>query len=82
MDEVIKSLVPQSIKTADKELARLQTFVQDSMAPWAALMEQISHYGDEVSITHVKAATLTATELIGNASAHISRLRREKLVFH
>ena len=80
VDEVIKSLVPQSIKTANKELARLQTFILDSMAPLAALMEQISHHGDEVSIIDVKAATLTATELIGNASAHISHLRREKLV--
>lgn len=80
VDQVIKSLVPQSIKTTDKELSRLQTFVLDSMAPLAALMEQVSHHSDEVSIEDVKAATLTATELIGNASAHISRLRREKLV--
>ena len=50
------------------------------MAPLAALMEQVSHHSDEVSIEDVKAATLTATELIGNASAHISHLRREKLV--
>ena len=80
LDQVIKSLVPQSTKTTDKELSRLQTFVLDSMAPLATLMEQVSHHSDEVSIEDVKAATSTATELIGNASAHISRLRREKLV--
>ena len=80
VDQVIKSLVPQLTKMTDKELSRLQTFVLDSMAPLAALMEQVSHDSDKVSIEDVKAATLTATELIGNASAHISHLRREKLV--
>ena len=49
VDEVMKSLVPESIKTADKDLARLQTFVLDSMAPLTALMEQISHHGCEGS---------------------------------
>ena len=61
VDQVIKSLVPQSTKTTDKELSRLQTFVLDSMAPLAALMEQVSHHSDEVSIEDVKEATLTAT---------------------
>ena len=33
VDQVIRSLAPQSAKTSDRELARLQTFVLDSMAP-------------------------------------------------
>lgn len=79
-DQVIRSLAPQSAKTSDRELARLQTFVLDSMAPLSALMELLSHDTDWVSIEDVRNATLTATELIGNASAQISHLRREKLM--
>lgn len=80
VDQVIRSLAPQSAKTSDRELARLQTFVLDSMAPLSALMELLSHDTDRVSIEDVRNATLTATELIGNVSAQISHLRREKLM--
>ena len=80
VDQVIRSLAPQSAKASDRELARLQTFVLDSMAPLSALMELLSHDTDRVSIEDIRNATLTATELIGNASAQISHLRREKLM--
>ena len=80
VDQVIKSLASQSAKSTDRELARLQTFVLDSMAPLSSLMEMISHGADKVSIEDIKIATSTATELIGNTSAQISRLRREKLI--
>ena len=80
VDQIIRSLAPQSATTSDRELARLQTFILDSMAPLSALMEMISHDTDRVSIEDIRNATLTATELIGNASAQISHLRREKLM--
>ena len=80
MDQVIKSLASQSAKSADRELARIQTFVLDSIAPVSSLLEQVSHESDRLSIEDVKLAALTAAELIGNASAQISRLRREKMV--
>ena len=80
VDQVIRSLAPQSARTSDRELARLQTFVLDSMAPLSDLMEMISHDTDRVSIEDIKNAPLTATELIGYTSAQISHLRREKLM--
>ena len=49
------------------------------MAPLAALMEQVSHHSDEVSIEDVQAATLIATELIDYASDN-SHIRRQTLV--
>ena len=79
-DQVIKSLASQSAKSADRELARIQTFVLNSVAPVSSLLEQISHDSDRVSIEDVKLAASTAAELIGNASAQITRLRREKIV--
>ena len=60
----------------DKELAKLQTFVLDSLAPLTAILE----YGYGMSVEEVKEASSTAVELLGNANAQISRLRREKLV--
>ena len=80
VDQVIKSLASQSAKLADRELARIQTFVLDSVAPVSSLLEQISHDSDRVSIEDVKLAASTAAELIWNVSAQITRLRREKIV--
>ena len=45
VDQVIKSLASQSAMSADRELVRIQTFVQDSIAPVSALSEQVSQPG-------------------------------------
>uniref|UniRef100_A0A1X7UXY2 Uncharacterized protein n=1 Tax=Amphimedon queenslandica TaxID=400682 RepID=A0A1X7UXY2_AMPQE len=79
VDQVIKSLA-SNLPNRPTELARLQAFVLHSMAPLSALMDMISHEADGVSIDDIKIATSTATELIGNMSAQISHLRREKLM--
>ena len=76
VDPIIKSLASQQAKTADRDFARIQTLMLDSMAPLSSLLEQIVH--DRVSVGDVKQATSTAVELIGNASAHVSHLRRRK----
>ena len=79
VDQVMKSLASQSAKMADRELLRIQTYVLDSIAPVSSLLEQISHDSDRLSIDDFKLAVSTAAELIGNASAQISKLRREKM---
>ena len=48
----------------------------DSLAPLTAILE----YGDGMSVNEVKEASSTAVELLGNANARISRLRRDELV--
>ena len=73
LDQVIISLASQSTKTADGELSRIQTFVLDSIAPVSSLLEQIFQDSDRLSIDDVKLAAC-------NASAQISKLRREKMV--
>lgn len=45
----------------------------------SSLLEQISHDSDRLSIDDFKLAASTAAELIGNTSAQISKLRREKV---
>jgi hypothetical protein len=74
VDHVIKSLATQTAKTADRELARVQSFVLDALAPLTTILEI-----KELSMLDIKEATLSATTLIGNANAQISRLRRQKL---
>ena len=65
-------------KNADKELAKIQALVLDSMAPLTYLLEA-EVKGESLTLEQVRDATKTAVELSGNANARISRLRREKV---
>ena len=76
LDHFMHTLAPQTAKVVDRELSRIQTFVLDSLAPLTALLDNNA----EMSIEEVKEASIATVELIGNANAKISRLRREKLV--
>lgn len=76
VDHVMRTLAPQAAKTADRELARIQSFVLDSLAPVSAMLEN----SERMTVEDVREASSAAAELIGNANAQLSRLRREKLV--
>ena len=76
LDPVIKTLATQGAKTVDKELAKLQTFLLDSLTPLTTILE----YGDGMSVDEVKEVSSTAVELLGNANTRTSCLRRDKLV--
>ena len=79
VDSFIKPEISQAVKTVDKELARLQTFVLDALAPLTSLLESDAK-GE--SITHSQAldATKAATQLLGNASAQITHVWRTKVL--
>ena len=77
LDQFLRSEIPQPVKSLDKELSRLQSFVLDALAPLTALVETSEQ---EVTPEQMRLATTSAISLIGNASAQISRLRREKVV--
>ena len=62
------------MKSADRELARIQSYVLDAMAPLSTLLEEGDHDPSVVN------ALTAAVQLIGNASANISHLRRQKVV--
>ena len=67
LDNYLKPEISQQAKTTDKDLAKIQTFVLDSLAPLSHLME-LDAQGHE--ITHAKAidTVKAAIELIGNAN--------------
>ncbi len=80
MDDYIQPLVPTASRSTDKELARIQTFILDAVAPLTALLEAGNkEERDTIPIEEVMKATTSMVELIGNASARMSCLRREKL---
>ena len=76
LDPVIKIFATQGAKAANKELAKLQTFVLDSLAPLTTLLV----YSDGMLVEKVKEVSSTTVELRRSANAQISCLRREKLV--
>ena len=76
LDHFIRAEAPQATKSLDRDLARIQSFVLDALAPLTALAER----GDATTKEELRLATTSAIQLLGNASARISRLRREKVV--
>ena len=72
LDAVLKSVTSQSAQSADNELARLQTFILDALAPLTAILEG----ANEMAVQDIREALITASMLIGNANAKLTRLRR------
>ena len=75
LDHFMKSETSLGAKSLDKDLARIQTFVLDALAPLTSILDN-----NNLTEEAAKHASSTAVELIGNANAQISRLRREKIV--
>ena len=78
LDPFMKTEVNSATKSTDKELARIQTFVLDSLAPLTSILE-CDNQGGSLSHEEVIIAVKTAVQLIGNTNAQISRLQREKV---
>ena len=76
VDHVMRALAPPAATSTDRDLARIQTFVLDSLAPVTSLLER----AERMSVEDIKDAAFTAGMLIGNANVHISQLRREKYI--
>ncbi len=77
LDQFLKTEIPQPTKSLDKDLSKIQTFVLDALAPLTAMVEADV---DALTPEQLQKATTAAVQLLGNASAHISRVRREKVV--
>lgn len=76
LDAVMKSETSSGVKAADKELAKIQTFMLDALAPLTSLLEE------EKQPEQVAEAVKAAVKLIGNANASMSHLRRVKVTKH
>ena len=67
-DHIMKTLAPQAVKIADRELAHIQSFMLDSLAPVSAMLEN----SEKMYAEDIREASSAATELIGNANAKMS----------
>ena len=74
LDPVVKAEVGSQTKSADAELARIQTLVLDAVGPLATVLEDLT--APEGLTESVK----LALHYLGNASANISKMRRKKVL--
>ena len=79
LDPFIQQEISAAAKSADKQLAKAQILLLDSLAPLTSLL-YVHFKGEEVEQKQVAQAAKTAVELIGNANASISHLQREKVI--
>ena len=78
LDSYLKSEISQGTKAGDKDLARIQTFVLD-LAPLTAILEGANNSQGDLKRKHTLDSVTSAVALIGNATAKISHLRKEKV---
>ena len=79
MEPFLKEEVNPAAKTADKELARIHTYLLDAVAPLTAIMDRKVTESDHLH-PEVLTAIHSACQLVGNASAKLANLRREKVM--
>ena len=77
LDPIMKPEASSATKAIDKSLAKVQTLVLDSLAPLTSLMEA-HNTGNTLDQREVIQAVRATTQLVGNANAHLSHLRRER----
>ena len=66
-----------STKDADKQLAKVQTLMLDTLAPLTSVVES-HNKGNVLDQREMIHAVKAAIELLGNANAYLSHLRRER----
>ena len=79
LDPMMKSETSSATKVTDKQLARVQTLLLDSLAPLTSILEA-HHNGDILDQKEMVHAVKSGMQLIGNANAHLLHLRRQRVV--
>uniref|UniRef100_A0A1X7UQI9 Uncharacterized protein n=1 Tax=Amphimedon queenslandica TaxID=400682 RepID=A0A1X7UQI9_AMPQE len=85
LDPIFKSAsVHKEAKSNDGELARIQALIHDPIAPLLRLLYACSEEADQSEVSllcdDVRPLVTEAIQLLGNASANMSRLRRKKML--
>ena len=75
----MKPEASSTTKATDKQLPIVKTLLLDSLAPLTMLLEA-HHRDDESDPKDVVRAVKAAVELIGNANAQMSNVRRVKVI--
>ena len=75
LDKVIKSRLPATTKSRDRQLAKQQALMLDAVGPVTYILEEAAK--GQLNQKAVIDAAQTALRLLGNASVHASRERRK-----
>ena len=78
LDTIIEDVVKKAAIDEDKELSRLQNFFLDAVGPLVAAFEELGK--EEPDANRTCAAVQQALLLLGNASTHLSHVRRTKIL--
>ena len=79
LDPMMRAETSTAVKAADKQLAKVQALLLDSLAPLTTVLD-VHHKGEAMDPKEVIQAVKAGMTLIGNANAHLLHLRREKIV--
>jgi len=80
LDKVMAAQCSKSTKSNDWTLSRIQALTLDALAPLTSILELFHSETEEISSEQVANAVESAVTLLGNASCHISELRRTKVL--
>ena len=75
LDPFIKPEASTATKAIDKQLAKIQTLLLDSLAPLTSVVES-HNKGEGLEEKEVLHAVKVAVQLVGNTNAHLSHLRK------
>ena len=78
LDTIIEDVVKKDAIDEDKELSRLQNFFLDAVGPLVAAFEELGK--EEPDADRTCAAVQQALLFLGNASTHLSHVRRTKIL--
>lgn len=81
LDSYLKAELSSQVKNSDKELAKIQAVMLDAMGPLTSILEGASS-SEGLDFDVAVNATKAALQLVGNASAKLSHLRRKRVVAH
>ena len=79
LDAMMKPEASTATKAADRQLAKVQSLLLDSLAPLSTLLE-LHNKGEQLNGQDTIKAVKTAVQLIGNSNAHLSHLRRVRIL--
>jgi len=80
LDKVMAAQCSKSTKSNNRTLSKIQALILDALAPLTTILELFHLDAKEVSSEQVAKAVELAVTLLGNASCHISDLRRTKVL--
>ena len=78
-DPFMKPEASTAAKALDKQLAKVQTLLLDTLAPLTSVVES-HNKGEAFDQKETLLAVKTTIQLVGNVNAHLSHLRRERII--